>query len=87
MSEQIQVDSVSKTEAENTVSGHNCFLHGLRRNFRVDQYHIVDHQDHCHYNDDHFYIVPYFMPDFHIIYSPLRVLLSGFFETDKAKEP
>jgi len=32
-----------------------------------------------------FYIVPYFMPDFHIIYSPLRVPLSGFFETDKAK--
>ena len=87
MSKQIQIDTICKTESKDTVAGHNSLLHGWRRDFCVDQYYIVDNQDYSNYNDDHFYIVPYFMPDFHIIYSPLRVPLSGFFETDKAKEP
>ena len=43
--------------------------------FALIKYYIVDDQDYSNYNDDHFYIFPDFMPDFHIIYSPPTCLL------------
>ena len=84
--EEIEVQTICHAETEDTVTGHNRIFHGFRRNFGVDENNIIYNKNYYYNNDDHFYIIPDFIPDFHN-YTPLNVLLLIYVEIALVKLP